>query len=231
VCVWATKGEHGEVDDGFLEPGEPLWQRREREALAAADLLGVARAEFLGYTDSGMMGTPENDAPEAFWKAEVEAAAKRLAAILDDENADVLTAYDDNGGYGHPDHIQVHRVGLRAAELAGTAKVYENTMNRDYLKRMFELAREMGAEMPDDLDTEDFNVGVPEALITTTVDVHPWLDAKKAAMRAHASQITETSFFLSMPEVQFEMGFGQEWYILRGAPKGTTETDLFEGIA
>ena len=115
VVVVATKGEHGEVEEGFLGPGEELWQRRERETQACAAILGVARVEFLGYVDSGMMGRPENDAPDSFWRADVEEAAARLAAILTEEAADVLTIYDENGNYGHPDHIQVYRVGLRAA--------------------------------------------------------------------------------------------------------------------
>src|SRR2546425_614292 len=126
VVVLATKGEHGEVDDGFLDPGEELWQRRVKETQAAADILGVARIEFLGYVDSGMADTPENEKPDSFWQADIDEAAERLAGILRDERADILTIYDDNGLYGHPDHIQVHRVGARAAELADTSKVYES---------------------------------------------------------------------------------------------------------
>ena len=134
VLVVATRGEHGEVEAGFLGEGEPLWRRREQETVASAAILGAARVEFLGYVDSGMMGTPENDLPESFWQADVEEAAARLAAILTEEGADVVTIYDENGQYGHPDHIQVHRVGLRAAELAGTPRVYMNTLNRDHIR-------------------------------------------------------------------------------------------------
>ncbi|HEX2118991.1 MAG TPA: PIG-L family deacetylase, partial [Acidimicrobiales bacterium] len=137
VLVVATKGECGEVPEGFLEPGEALWQRRVEETLAAAEILGVARVEFLGYEDSGMVGTPENDRPESFWQADVDEAAGRLAAILTEEKADILTVYDENGSYGHPDHVQVHRVGVRAAELAGTPKVYMSTINRDHFRRSF----------------------------------------------------------------------------------------------
>ena len=232
VLVLATKGEHGEVDDGFLDPGEELWQRRVQEARAAAEILGVARVEFLGYIDSGMADTPENEKPDSFWQADVDEAAERLADILRDEKADILTIYDDNGLYGHPDHIQVHRVGIRAAELAGTPKIYEATVNRDHMQRIFAMAREgaLEGEMPEDLTEDTFELGVPEEQITTTVDVRQWLDVKRAAMAAHASQINETSFFLSMPREHFELGFGQEWFILRGAPAETHETDLFEGL-
>ena len=120
VLVVATRGEQGEVAEGFLADGEALWERRVAETHASAEILGAQRVEFLGYTDSGMMGTPANTAPGSFWTANVDEAAKKLAAILDEEHAEVLTCYDDHGGYGHPDHIQVHRVGLRAAGLAGT---------------------------------------------------------------------------------------------------------------
>jgi len=231
VLVVATRGEHGEVADGYLDPGEALWQRRVQETLACARILGVSRVEFLGYLDSGMVGTPENDLPECFWKADVEEAAGRLAAILTEERADVLTVYDENGGYGHPDHIQVHRVGVRAAERAGTPRVYMSTLNRDHLQRSFLEAAEAGVELPEEIDPEEFGeLGVSEDRITTTVDVRPWLARKRAAMAAHASQISETSFFLAMAPEMFEGGFGQEWFIRCDAPDGLVETDLFDGV-
>jgi LmbE family N-acetylglucosaminyl deacetylase len=231
VLVVATRGEHGEVADGILKPGEELWQRRVEETKASAAILGAARVEFLGYVDSGMMDTPENDLPGSFWQADVEEAAARLAAILVEEDADVLTAYDENGNYGHPDHIQVYRVGVRAAELAGTRKVYLNTINRDYVERLFRRAAEVGLEVAgEDVNTGDFEIGVREDRVTTTVDVRPWLARKRASMAAHASQISEASFFLAMPPEAFDAMWGQEWFILCGAPPGLTETDLFNGV-
>src|SRR3954471_4691684 len=182
VLVVATKGENGEVAPDFLAEGEALWQRRVDETLAAAKVLGVARTEFLGYVDSGMMGTPENDAPDSFWQADVEEAAERLAVILREERADVITVYDDYGNYGHPDHIQVHRVGVRAAELAGTPDVYEATMNRDETRRVLEAASEAGAEMPDDVDPRAVEFGTPEPELTTRVDVGDYLLVKREAM-------------------------------------------------
>ena len=232
VLVVATKGELGEVEEDFLEPGEDLGARRVQETLACAEILGAARVEFLGYVDSGMAGTPENDAPESFWQADIDEAASRLAAILTDEKADIVTIYDENGNYGHPDHIQVYRVGMRAAQLAGTPRVYMNTINRDYLRRSFAEAIEAGAEMPGDLKPEDLeHLGVSEDRITTTVDVRPWLARKRAAMAAHASQISETSFFLTMAPELFERGFGQEWFVRCDAPPGLVETDLFAELS
>ena len=213
VLVMATRGEHGEVEPGFLEDGEQLSSRRVTETLQSAGILGVHRTEFLGYVDSGMMGTPTNDAPGSFWQAPIDEAAERLAEILLDEHADVLTVYDDNGGYGHPDHIQVHRVGLRAAELAGTPRVYQQTTNRDHLKRGMatfrEQARAAGAEDTAGPDA-DFveTLGKPEAEITAAVDVSAYIGYKRRAMRAHASQISEQSFWLTMPDDAFGYSFG-----------------------
>ncbi len=234
VLVVATRGENGEVDDGFLRPGEPLWERRVVETAASAEILGVSRVEFLDYLDSGMIGTPENDVAGSFWQANVEEAAQQLAAILTEEQADVVTAYDENGVYGHPDHIQVHRVGMRAAALAGTPKAYMSTANRDRIRQWMEQAANSGADipdMPDDMpDPADLQIGVSEDRITTAIDARDQIDVKRRSMKAHASQISETSFFLAMPPDIFKEGFGWEWYILDGAPPGTHETDLLEGL-
>ena len=231
VLVFGTKGEHGEVEDGFLAAGESLAERRVQETHRSAEILGASRVEFLGYVDSGMMGTPENDAPDSFWQADIGEAAGRLAKILTEEKADVLTIYDDHGVYGHPDHIQVYRVGVRAAELAGTPRVYESTANRDAIRNGLLEARDMGVELPGDLDPEAFSeFGVTEGQITTVIDVSDFLEVKKAAMRAHASQIAETSFFLSTPDEFFARAFGEEWYIRRGPRPAKRESSLFDGL-
>jgi LmbE family N-acetylglucosaminyl deacetylase len=230
VLVVATRGENGEVQEGFLAEGEKLWERRVIETHAAAEILGAQRVEFLGYVDSGMMGEPENDVPGSFWTASVEEAAEKLAAILREENADVLTIYDDNGGYGHPDHIQVHRVGKRAAELAGTERVYQSTMNRDHMRRGIEEAVAAGIASEVEMPEPSENFGKPESEITAAVDVSVYLGHKRKAMRAHASQISESSFFLAMPDEGFAHAFGTEWFIREGQGPGITETDLLAGL-
>ena len=237
VLVVATRGEHGEVDEGFLGEGEQLWQRRVIETHSAAEILGAGRTEFLGYVDSGMMGEPTNEQPGSFWTAPIEEAAERLAAILREENADVLTIYDDYGNYGHPDHIQVHRVGVRAAELAGTARIYQLTANRDHMQRGMAMFREQaeaaGIEMPEEnagADQGESTMGKPESEITLAVDVSAYVGAKRAAMRAHASQIGEQSMFLAIPDEAFRYAFGTEWGIRVGQGPGITETDVMAGL-
>jgi len=232
VIVYATRGEVGMVAEGFLDPGETLVERRMVEAQRSADLLGVARVEWLGYRDSGMMGTSDNDDPGCFWRADVEAAAARLAEILRSEGAEVLTVYDANGNYGHPDHIQVHRVGVRAAELAGTPQVLELTWDRDHLRTVMQAAAAagtLGDDMPD-FENADLVFGTPGELITTRVDVRDYLDLKRASMEAHASQVQDTGPLLGLPPEAFQEVLGQEWYIRRGVPAGHHDDDVFDGI-
>ncbi len=213
VLVVATAGEEGEVDEGVLGSGENLGQRRSAETEVAAAVLGVSRVVFLGYRDSGMMGEPANGDPSCFWQADVDDAAARLGAVLADEDADVLTVYDDHGGYGHPDHIQVHRVGHRAARVAGTPRVYEATINRDVVRELRASARAAGEDVgPADEDDRLEEIGLPDAEITTAIDVSAHLEAKRAAMLAHASQITEDSWFLAMPDDVWERVWGTEWF-------------------
>lgn len=221
VLVTATNGELGEVPDGLLSPGEDLAARRDDELAEACRVLGVSRRVSLGYRDSGMAGTPTTSDPACFARANVEVAARRVATILAEEDASVVTAYDENGGYGHPDHVQVHRVGLRAAVLAGTPRVFMATQNRDHLLGL--LASEMadGVELPGDRRAQIAQLGVDEARVTAAVDVTAWLDAKRAAMRAHASQIGETSFFLSLPDEAFRAVWGTEWYVRVGGGPGS----------
>ena len=231
IVVFATRGEHGEVDDDVLAPGEQLWERRVQECARAGKILGY-EFTFLGYVDSGMMGTPENDAPESFWRADVGEAASRLAGILEEARADVLTVYDDHGGYGHPDHIQVHRVGVRAGELAGTARVFEATQNRERVRRLMERVVETGVDIPGDIGPADLEAfGTPESALTTAVDVTAFLDRKRSAMAAHASQVAESSMFLALPPDLFAEAFGTEWFVRRGARPGIAEDDLFAGPA
>lgn len=218
VVVFATRGEHGEVPEGLLDPGEQLWQRRSKEALDAAAILGVHRVEFLGYCDSGMMGWAANDAPGSFWSADVEVAAVALAEILNEERANVLTIYDPIGVTGHPDHIQVHRVGRRAGALAGTEPVYEGTMARSQVMRLMGRAIELGAAARVDVNLDGF--GTPDELVVA-VDVRAYLDVKRRAIAAHASQVSETSFFLNLESDRFAQAWGYEYFIREEGRNGS----------
>jgi LmbE family N-acetylglucosaminyl deacetylase len=228
VLVVATNGDYGEVPDD-LGPNETLVDRRRAETEASAAALGIHRVVWLGYADSGMTGWEQNQFENAFMRAPVDEAAQRLADVLIEESADVLTTYDWHGNYGHPDHIQVHRVGNRAAELAGTPTVFEATMNRDAFVRMMTMVAEMGGAGGGGGPDIDFDpMGMPEAELTHAVDVSGFLAQKRESIRSHRSQITDTSFFLSMPDDVFAAAFGTEWFIKHGAPLGVQPGWLFD---
>ena len=225
VLVTATDGALGEVPAGLLAEGERLVDRRRRELETSAGALGVHRLEMLGYPDSGMAGTPDNARADAFCNVDVEVAAARLARLLVEEGADVLTVYDPHGNYGHPDHIQVHVVGVRAAELAGVAHVYEATVNRDQMVRLMASNPQWAADASPP-DVSEF--GLPESEITTVVDVRAAMAAKRLAMVAHESQVGDFGPFLAMPAEQVEAAFGQESFRRRGESTGQPVTAALE---
>jgi LmbE family N-acetylglucosaminyl deacetylase len=239
VLVVATRGEVGDAAAAYRAGG--LGDQRVAETEASVAALGVHRLVFLGYGDSGLDGDGSGltgAATEPFARAGVDEAAERLAEVLREEHADVVTTYDPNGGYGHPDHLQVHRVGRRAAELAGTPVVLEATINRDLMQAGIGLAASLGLDVPPEFSPETFESWfLPEAELTHAVDVTAQLEQKRASMRAHASQatsdVTDTrslSLFLSLPDDYFALAFGTEWYVDRSRPPGIAAHDVFDGL-
>ncbi|GAA1334004.1 PIG-L family deacetylase [Catellatospora bangladeshensis] len=221
VLVVATAGERG-----LSAARGDLGAVRTREAHASAKALGCARVEFLGYEDSGLDGSGGSgrngsgsggSGPGGFARAGVPEAADRLAELLHEERADLLTTYDPTGGYGHPDHVQVHRVGALAAELAGTPRVWEATVDRTLLLRGLRLAR-----LARDFDLTPFTTAyTPRHRITHRVDVRRYAPQKRAALAAHATQTTggdgprTLTALLSLPGPLFRLVLGTEWYVER----------------
>lgn len=218
VLVSATNGAAGLASSPLRADGA-LGRLRISELEAAAAAIGAASVHLLGYDDSGMDGRAPGD---AFARADVEYAALRLAAILRRERADVLTIYDANGGYGHPDHVQVHHVGVRAAELAQTPVVLEATVDRDLLRRAARLMRavRLGAHVPLPALERCYT---PRTELTHCIDVRRHLRAKRAALLAHASQATADdmdrtiAFLLRLPPPLFRLVLGSEWFVQRHA--------------
>lgn len=219
VLVVATGGELGLAPDDVHLAAGALAGRRNEETAAAAALLGIDRVAWLGYRDSGMAGDPANESPGSFWSAGLDDAAERLAAVLLEERATAVVAYDDFGIYGHPDHVQVHRVTHAAAARAGTATVYESTVDREHL-HFVETHLVEEAILAGDLGLVRSHIGAPSVLIDVTVDVRPVLATKRAAMAAHASQIPESTSALQLPDHHFADVYGWEWFIRHGPAAG-----------
>lgn len=232
VLVTATSGAAGLAASRLGAAGE-LGRRRIQELERAATAIGATSIELLGYDDSGMDGLATGD---AFARADVELAAARLAEVLRREKADVLTIYDANGGYGHPDHIQVHHVGVRAAQLAGTRRVLEATIDRDLLLRALRVMRaaRLGAHIQLPELAQSYT---PRSQLTHRIDVRRQLSAKRAALLAHASQASADdadrtiAFLLRLPPPLFRLVLGNEWFVQRDcAAQWPLAKDIFTGL-
>ena len=240
VLVTCTDGGCGDGPEG-VKPGDPghdpaaVARMRRQELEASCDILKVDHLEMLDYADSGMMGWPTNDAPGAFWRTPVEEAAARLAELLRKYRPDVVVTYDENGFYGHPDHIQAHRITMAALEMTEPApKVYWTTAPRSMMQRFGEIMREFGAdwEEPDPAEAaETPRIGLPDEEITTWVDTSPFGGQKFGALAAHASQ-GENIFFLKMGEKRFTELMGIETFVRVRDTTGAAvpENDLFAGL-
>ncbi|MFF4339937.1 N-acetyl-1-D-myo-inositol-2-amino-2-deoxy-alpha-D-glucopyranoside deacetylase [Kitasatospora sp. NPDC001540] len=255
TLVTCTLGEGGEVIPPELahlaqDRDNTLGKHRIGELAAAMRELGVTDHRFLGgpgrWRDSGMMGVPDNDDPSCFWRADVDEAAGLLAGVIREVRPQVLVTYDERGGYGHPDHIQAHRVALRGHELAADpafrpelgepwriAKVYYNRMPRSVIEAALAGT---AAEAPfgGTAPVDQIPGVVDDRLVTTVLDNAAHAAAKAAAMRAHATQVTVDG---SGRHFALSNGLGQpllatEYYeLVRGAlGPGGPETDLFAGV-
>jgi LmbE family N-acetylglucosaminyl deacetylase len=239
VLVSATDGAAGLTatdSPATAHPHPDLAARRAEELRRAAAAIGCRDVRFLGYDDSGMDGT-EGRPGHSFATADPEEAAARLAATLQETGADVLTVYDPAGGYGHPDHVQVHRVGVRAAEMAATPVVREATVDRRPLTRALRILKATGIihllRVDDgEWSAERFDRAFADpADITHRVDTRRYAPAKRAAMAAHGSQATTDAgvrtlaVFLRLPPFVFNRVFAHEWFVERGRPPTAVPLD------
>jgi LmbE family N-acetylglucosaminyl deacetylase len=241
VVVTCTDGSQGFGPGGVLpsEPGHDLdavAAVRRRELDHSCSLLGVSHLELLGYRDSGMAGWAGNDRPEAFCNASVDEAAAALAALIERYQPQVLVTYDADGGYGHPDHVQTHRVAMAALDRTETpSKVYFTARSRASAQRMAEVREQLqlpprrrpaGTGGPPSAPA-----GVPETAITTVIDTGAAVERKRAALEAHATQLADT-VWVKVSREDFAELFGQESFVRTrdrsDAP--LPESDLFAGL-
>ena len=235
VLVTCTNGEQGDGPGG-IKPDAPghdeaaVRELRLQELAESVALLGISDVELLGYSDSGMVGWAANERPEAFANIPLEESAGRLAELMERYRPDVVVTYDENGNYGHPDHIQANRITVAAIEKTGIpAKFYYTAIARGAALDLFAYLRETGVDLGGFEPSEDF--GTPDELITTVVDVSSHVVGKRKALEAHASQ-GENIFMLRMPEEGQQRMFGRESFIRQFSkvPVPDLEDDLFAGL-
>ena len=240
ILVVATNGNEGLASGTFMADGR-LGARRLDELHASAGALGVTRVEYLGFADSGLgpETLPDPLGKSRFIRADVDEAAGLLADILLEESVDVLLTYDANGGYGHRDHVKAHQVATRAAQLAKTPRVLHATVPRDTICRAVALVGRV-YRFPAAFDPTTFERAFsPQADITHRVNVIRYASAKRASMRAHASQASADSgadrtlaAFLRIPRPLFDVVFGREWFVDPAHPPGAAVArDVFAGLA
>jgi N-acetyl-1-D-myo-inositol-2-amino-2-deoxy-alpha-D-glucopyranoside deacetylase len=236
TLVTCTLGEEGEILVPELanlasDRDDALGEHRIGELNAAMAALGVTDHRFLGglgrWRDSGMMGTPTNDNPECFWRADLDEAVGELVKVIREVRPQVVIGYDANGGYGHPDHIQVHRVTAGGFEAAGDPSRYPDAGEPWAPSELGEEAP-FGVVSPDDL-----TFGTPDELVTTAIDARDCLPAKIEAMRAYPTQISVDGQFFALSNDVGQGAFGIEYFRLVAGPApadGEQESDLFAGL-
>jgi mycothiol conjugate amidase Mca len=248
VLVTCTGGEVGEISPTTDVATGRLAEVRERELRAACEVLGITHLELLGYRDSGMAGTDDNNHPDCFAQADLDAAAARLVRLVREYRPSVIVTYDENGFYGHPDHVNAHRIAVRAYDLAGDAahdpesgkapwsplKLYYTAISKSAMAEFWARLRSAGIELPGGASPESDgrDWGTPDELITTVVDVSGQVQQKRKALFSHATQMGPDVFFSKIPEKLFGELFSRESFQLVNArvAAGAPEDDLFAGL-
>jgi N-acetyl-1-D-myo-inositol-2-amino-2-deoxy-alpha-D-glucopyranoside deacetylase len=249
TLVTCTRGEEGEVLIPELahlaaSATDSLGQHRITELALAMKELGVTDHRFLGegvklYRDSGMMGTEPNNRPDVFWQADLDEAADLLVRVIDEVKPHVLITYDEFGGYGHPDHIQAHRVAMRAAEKSewDIPKIYWNVMPVSVIQEGIDAMKGIGSDFWGAEKAEDLPFAKDDSFVHALVDGNAYVDKKMNAMKAHSTQIAVDGPFFALSNNVGLQVWGNEYYTLvkgeKSAPlneKGY-ESDLFAGIS
>jgi N-acetyl-1-D-myo-inositol-2-amino-2-deoxy-alpha-D-glucopyranoside deacetylase len=248
TLITCTRGEEGEVLTPELthlasSETDSLGDHREIELANAMRALGVNDFRFLAegkgkYRDSGMMGTEPNNRPDVFWQADLEDAADHLVKVIDEVKPHILITYDEIGGYGHPDHIQAHRVAMRASEKSQwqIQKIYWNTMPKSVLAESMAKMKELGSDFFGADSVDDLPFAKEDSFVTTLIDGNSYVDAKMEAMKAHHTQISLDGPFFALSNNLGLQVWGHEYYTLvkgeKSAPFDTNgrESDLFAGV-
>lgn len=249
TLITCTRGEEGEVlveehSHKAAAHDDLLGEHRVIELADAMKALGVSDHRFLGapdkqYRDSGMMDTEPNNRDDSFWKSDFEEATRHLVDVIDEIKPHVLITYDEFGGYGHPDHIQAHRVAMAAAEKSqwDIPKIYWNVTPRSVIQQGIDKMKEIGSDFFGADSAEDLPFCKDDSFVSTLIDGNKYVEAKMEAMRAHATQIAVDGPFFALSNNLGLQVWGDEYYTLvkgeKSAPfdEAERERDLFAGIA
>jgi N-acetyl-1-D-myo-inositol-2-amino-2-deoxy-alpha-D-glucopyranoside deacetylase len=248
TLVTCTRGEEGEVlveehSHKAAHLDDLLGDHRVIELDDAMKALGVSDHRFLGaphkkYRDSGMMGTEPNERSDCFWKADLQEATQYLVDVIDEVKPHILITYDEFGGYGHPDHIQAHRVAMAAADESSwkIQKIYWNVMPRSVIQEGIDAMKAIGSDFMGVENADDLPFAKDDSFVTAHIDGNEYVEQKMAAMRAHATQIAVDGPFFALSNNLGLQVWGNEYYTLVRGEKSAPldehgrEVDLFAGV-
>jgi N-acetyl-1-D-myo-inositol-2-amino-2-deoxy-alpha-D-glucopyranoside deacetylase len=248
TLVTCTRGEEGEVlveehAHKAAAHDDLLGDHRVIELADAMTALGVTDHRFLGepnikYRDSGMMDTEPNKRPDCFWQADLDSAAQHLVAVIEEVKPHILITYDEFGGYGHPDHIQAHRVAMAAAEKSEwqIQKIYWNVTPRSVIQEGIDKMKELGSDFMGAESADDLPFCKDDSFVSAHVDGNAYVNQKMDAMRAHATQIAVDGPFFALSNNLGLQVWGNEYYTLVKGEKSEPfdelgrETNLLAGV-
>lgn len=248
TLVTCTRGEEGEVlipelSQLAANQTDLLGEHRVGELALAMKALGVRDHRFLGgdtviFRDSGMMGSEPNNRPDVFWQADIEVAADYLVSVIDEIKPHVLITYDEFGGYGHPDHIQAHRVAMRASEKSKwqIPKIYWNVAPKSVIQASIDAMKAAGSDFMGAEKADDLPFAKDDSFVNALIDGNNYVEKKMSAMRAHATQISVDGPFFALSDNVGLQIWADEYYTLIKGEKAAPldqqgrETDLFAGI-
>jgi len=248
TLVTCTRGEEGEILTPELShlssaDTDALGRHRETELANAMNALGITDFRFLAqgkktYRDSGMMGTDPNNRPDVFWQADLEEAADYLVNVIEEVKPHILITYDEIGGYGHPDHIQAHRVAMRASEKSEwqIQKIYWNTMPKSVIAESMEKMKEAGSDFFGTDNVDEIAFAKDDEFVHALVDGNAYVEQKMEAMKAHHTQIALDGPFFALSNNLGLQVWGNEFYTLVKGEKSEPfdeagrESDLFAGV-
>ncbi len=230
TLICATNGDVGEISDPALATPETLGQVRQQEMLEAMKVTGVKDVRFLGYRDSGMVGTPDNDNPNSLNQAHPETVVGQIDAVLAELEPDVVITHDHTGGYGHPDHVAVYRHTTTAVDARSNGSgpqptLYYVCFPRSIFRRMWKVMQDAGVKPPFGSDDAEV-MGTPDDEVTTVKDVAVYLETKKGSLNHHRTQIDPTGPFSKLPDIFIDEIMSTEYFYLAQPNGGPKQRDV-----
>lgn len=245
TLVCATRGEVGEISDPDIATPETLGQVREGELRCAAETMGISELIFLNYRDSGMAGSPENQDPRAFINAPADEVVQKLVEIIRRIQPEILVTFEPNGGYGHPDHIAIHRHTLAAFHAAASPheypelgdpwrakRLFYTAIPRSFFNSMRQQMLELGMDVSELSPLDDPEMGWPDEMVNVELKVDTTVDSKWEALHCHRTQFGPGNLFRRLPEANVKKLMGKEYFALAWPPPepGLSLEDLFSQI-